>query len=362
MRIAVPPGWFTDTGLYELLEYRTHVGILDKVIFNVVNGPNLLARGVIGSQQQIWAGRWTFESPKWRVTLDSRPNLNDYVKKLTNNCGHSFTHVGLLEHTDQSNFGIDDGASELENLFLFLTLVRGSTVGIALPTGFHQGRRVWTRWTSGLSSIYSGSFSWADPHRTEDISKLWLDYLNARADSNWSDALPYAIRYYAEALQTRSSEVTLTLAQAGLELLATAILVERDQTFSADKWNDEKAAWRLRKILQAASISLKIPNECKDLRKARKMHGWNDGVDATVNMRNTVTHWSTGKPKVDANAWIEVSQLSLQYLELCILWALGYSGSAFNRIEGPIQPGCSSKIPWHSSNRSQNIDGTVRSP
>ena len=95
-----------------------------------------------------------------------------------------------------------------------------------------------------------------------------------------------------------------------------------------------------------ASIPLKYPKECRGLAATAKHNGWGDTADAITEMRNTVTHWTTGKASVDGRAWIDARQLAIQYLELSILWSLGYQGKTFDRIRGPLSPGCGVRVPW----------------
>ena len=348
-----PPGRGSDGGPCERLKFGTDNQVVDRVVFNVINGPDVLFRGLLRDRSNVWRGRCVLESPSWRVTLDSGPRLHQRVAELAESRRYAFTHVGVLEHPGGDAFTPIAADAALDELFLFLTFVRGATVGIALPTGFLKSRRVWTKWSSGLSAPYTGHFSWADPQRVSDVATLWPLLLASRSDHRWSQALLRSIRYYAEALPARSAEVSVIVAQAGLELLATAILVDRDRRFSETKWESKPAAWRLRKLLQSASIQLDLPAKAHALRAAARVHGWHDVADAIAAMRNTVTHWSTGKPDLDIAVWTDAQTVALSSLELSILWALGYIGSSFRRTEGPVMRGASAPVPWVGSQTTQ---------
>jgi hypothetical protein len=345
-KVVDPPGRISDGGPCDGLTFGADDQEVDRVVFNVINGPDVWFRGRLRDRSRIWLGRCVLEGPSWQVTLDSRPNLHQRVQELTESRRYAFTHVGLLERSDGGTFTPAAGELALQDVFLFLTLVRGATVGVVLPTGFLGSRRAWTRWTSGLSAPYTGHFSWADPNQANDVATLWPRLLAARSDARWSQALFRSIRYYAEALPARSAEVSVIVAQAGLELLATAVLVDRDRRLDEAKWESKPASWRLRKLLQSASIPLAVPAQTAALSEAARLHSWHDIADAIPAMRNTVTHWSTGKPNLDINVWIDVEKVALSSLELSILWALGYTGSSFRRIDGPVMAGASTPVPW----------------
>ena len=65
-----------------------------------------------------------------------------------------------------------------------------------------------------------------------------------------------------------------------------------------------------------------------------------------IAMRNTVTHWTTGRPDVDARVWAEAAQLAVHYLEMALLRSLHYTGRAFDRTVRPLWVGGSTRVPW----------------
>jgi hypothetical protein len=316
----------------------------DVVTFNLINGPDLTPLEPLRHRGYAWSGRWHLRDESWVITLDARRDLRERMKLVKRTNGYTFTHVGALRRSDGAPFNSSTAKGVLDGLFLFLTLIHSATVGIALPVGTLDGETTWRRWTSGLSSPYRG-FSWADPHTPADLAQLWPNFRSARRDPRWSNALLRAVRHYAEANQAVSTEVTLTLAQAALELLGTAICVDRDTLVPADKWETKKAAWKIRRLLRSR-VPLDIPKAHRALARAAKTHAWSDGPQAVTALRNTVTHWTTGKPTVDNAVWIEASQLSVYYLEMALLSALDYHGRALDRTTRPLIVGGSKLVPW----------------
>jgi hypothetical protein len=143
--------------------------------------------------------------------------------------------------------------------------------------------------------------------------------------------------------------VSVILAQAGLELLATAVLVDRDRRFRSEKWESKPAAWRIRKLLQAATLPLQIPAHMPALLQAKEQHGWHDAADAITAMRNTTTHWSTGKPDLDVDVWIDAERIAIFSLEHAILWSMGYAGTSLRRVDSSVVVGGSMPVPWRLS-------------
>ena len=316
-------GTVQTSGICDGIEFhRSDSDRYDIVTFNLINGPDLVPLEPLSRRGYAWSGRWHLSDESWVITLDARRDFRDRMRLVKRTNGYTFTHVGAVRRLDGAPFTKSTAKTILEDLFLFLTFMHGGAVGIALPVGTLNGDTTWRRWTSGLSSPYRG-FSWADPHTPADIAQLWPSFRAARSDPRWSNALLRSVRHYAEANQAVSTEVTLTLAQAALELLGTAICVERDNLVPADKWETKKAAWKIRRLLRDR-VPLSIPKAHRALARAAKTHAWSDGPQAVTALRNTVTHWTTGKPTVDTAVWIEASQLSVYYLEMALLSALDY--------------------------------------
>ncbi len=344
-RLREATGTVSATGVCDGIDFHLpRPNRCDTVTFNLINGPDLLPLGPLRQRGRVWSGRWQLDDAEWAITVDARADISNRIKDLKRTRGYAFTHVGTMQRIDRSGFVRSAARDVLDDLFLFLTFVRGATVGVALPVGTLDRQVTWRQWSSGLSSPYSG-FSWADPHTPGDLAALWPTFRAARQDSRWSNALLRAVRHYAEANQAMSTEVTLTLAQAALELLGTAVCVERDSVVAPDKWESAKAAWRIRRLLRSR-VPLGVPSTYKALTVAAKAHGWSDGPAAVTALRNTVTHWTTGKPAVDAKVWTEASQLSVYYLEMALLSALGYRARALDRTARPILTGGSTTVPW----------------
>ena len=213
--------------------------------------------------------RGHLDDATWSITVDARPDLGARIKQLRTTRGYAFTHAASLKRVDNDEFPASDACSLLEDLFLFLTFIRGAPVGVALPVGSLSGRPTWRRWTSGLSAPYTNAFAWADPHAPQDLAALWPQFRAARRDPRWSNALLRAVRHYAEATQAVSTEVTLTLAQAALELIGTAICVDRDKLVAWSKWDRKSADWRIRRLLNGC-VPTAIPKSSKALRAAAK--------------------------------------------------------------------------------------------
>jgi hypothetical protein len=112
-----------------------------------------------------------------------------------------------------------------------------------------------------------------------------------------------------------------------------------------EKWDRQRADRRLRRTIRGVTTHT-LPRSFKALTAAAKTHGWGDGPAAITAMRNTVSHWTTGKPNVDVHVWADTSQLALHYLELALLHSLNYTGRAFDRTTKPLSPGTAPTVPW----------------
>lgn len=330
-----------------------------RVRFHLTNFPGVLLRGLLGAPDGArWCGTIAVRGGPWTLRLDSRRETSE-IKCLKAQGTYAVTHIGELSRADGGPFGAGELQEALTCIHSLFSFARAAWVAPMLPVGFDQGGvPVWwqasARWcTAGLGR----GVTWLDRHDgagLEEVAHLWLELWQ---DPLWRQVLPRAVIYHLEAnRQGRDApsflEVKYTMAQAGLELLAWAILKE-DPITAAESvpWHRDNgaAAKNIRELLTWAGIPSTVPTELPDLVLELRAHeGWNDAAHLVPWLRNQVVHPRLRdgrfgpKQEVVLAGW----QLACWYVELVLLRRLGYTGRISNRLEPDHWVGQTIPVPW----------------
>ncbi len=291
----------------------------------------------------------SIEFGEWNIRIESYGPKIKWSRKTP-----QITHRFFLAHKDNTSFEPNTAQRCLDFLHYFLMLLAGVRSGPGVCFGFRDdGSFVY----STLSVYKIDQLNWPDtwvpsmghhavvpdrqPFELADL--IWKIMLN-QDRANWLTVL---IATYCDACRRESgSEHAVFLAQSGMELLGSLLLVDSQQILSSSTWRRMPAAEKMRLLLSRASIDTSLPDDLKHLIS----NDVTDGPDTIVMLRNALTH-PTGKniqalSQLEGRDRFEIWRLSVHYLELLILHTLGYSGGFNDRVRGH-EPGNVSKIvPW----------------
>lgn len=331
-----------------------------RVRFHLTNFPDVLLPGMLGTPDGArWRGTIAVEGGPWTLRLDTRRETSEIIKRLKAQGTYAVTHIGELSRADRGPFGAGELQEALTCIHFLFSFARTAWAAPMLPVGFDQGGvPVWwqasARWcTAGIGR----GFTWLDRHDgagLEEVAHLWLELWQ---DPLWRQVLPRAVIYYLEAnRQGRDApsflEVKYTMAQAGLELLAWAILEEDPITAAGSgPWHRDKgaAAKNVRELLTWAGIPSAVPAELPDLARELQGHeGWKDAAHLVPWLRNQVVHPGLRdglfgpKQEVVLAGWT----LACWYVELLLLRRLGYTGRISNRLTVDHWVGQTVPVPW----------------
>jgi len=354
------PGPSRYTGTVDRLT-RGSGEVLSSVRFHVVN---FGARGAViqDDEGHRWTGRNVLEGGGWRVLLDwlgpkayPRPRKPDgsLGESVLEREGYEITHVGSLQRLDDASFTAADTRPVLDLLFWLLTFARGRWCGVLLPVGLDVGgERVWEQW--GVPKVHQrtptgdqGS-SWYLPD-SEALGLTFPMMVSQWSDPAWQEVLRLAIDLYATANVQSSSSIALVIAQATLELLAWAVLVERQQVISRTGFKKLETSATLKRLLDNSGIPIEIPAGLPKLSAEAADRQWENGPHVITSLRNAVVHptWNrhTGLGIPDL-PWQDAARLSLWYVELILLRFLEYAGPYRNRLTFSEET-----VPWVGQGR-----------
>lgn len=302
-----------------------------------------------------WLGRFNLVSDDWKITLDKAENYQSVFLALKTLGGFALTHIVKIERPGGQQFDIQEIESLKEALFYFLSFARGFWIEPTLEVGFDgNGKKVWESWSRPRTDSWRNVGSWFDRQQPNRLTELWRGFLAKLNDPVWGEPLRRAIRWYIAAnLKSGDLEGAIVLAQTGHELLSWTRFVS-EKGLTSEGFDKLPASDRLRLLLVEARIPLVVPSLLSSLAPRCQTEKLIDGPHAITFLRNKLVHPTpTNLQRLASFNYNELQDaylLSLWYLELLLLYVLGYQGEYGNRLiylraTGQVEP-----VPWITSN------------
>lgn len=298
-----------------------------------------------------WLGRFSLTTDEWRITVDKVDNHQDLFPFLKASGGYAITHMMKIERVDDKEFDVRKIESLVEDLFYFFSFSRGSWTSPVLEVGFDKkGNRVWERWTKPRTDTWRSLASWFDPQVPERLTYFWPQFHRRLNDMTWGETLKRAIRWYIAAnLKAGDLEGAIILAQTGYELLSWTRFVA-EKGLSSEGFDKLPASDRLRLLLLDAGIPPSVPSSLRAIIPRCQSEKWTDGPHAVTQLRNRLVHPSSRNLQrlldLSNDELQDAHMLSMWYLELALLYLLGFKDAYANRLIylrslGQVEP-----VPW----------------
>lgn len=164
--------------------------------------------------------------------------------------------------------------------------------------------------------------------------------------------LKLAIHWYIEANTNAGAvEGSVVLAQAALELLAWAVIVDERGREDAKVFRKAHAAEKIRKLLRELQVPTDIPGELAELRNAAYRLNTPTDPEIFVRLRNGIVHSNKSKradiaPIIDSARW-QALQYGLWCIEMVIIRLCKYQGVYSDRLRHKWV-GEVTTVPWLS--------------
>jgi hypothetical protein len=227
--------------------------------------PNFLAYvgDWIGQDDRANRGRAVLSAAGWRVTIDSRPELDQIATDVDRTGGYAITHVGRLEREDGNPFTRDQAREMLTGLYWYCSFVTGAAGGPVLPVGFNgAGQAVWSEWVDPNTAPWKTALGCASKVRANELANLFLGFIDRWLDPHWSRVMSMGIAYYLDANIPRSIQRAVALGQVGLEMIVYALLIDGQHK----TWDEIKPIGRaITRLLEHFGIPTAIPDHFRDL-------------------------------------------------------------------------------------------------
>ena len=304
-------------------------------------------------------GRLVLAGGGWVITLDPVRGKRQVIEHLEANSGFGVTQVGRLERGDGSHFKAEEADEVLQALSWYVSFAAGHWTRPYLTTAFDEnGGQIWQIWDHETSSPYRAQDTWIHSHHGSHFEGPFPGFMDLWIDETWRGVVKQAVHWHIESnARTNSIDGAIVLTQTAFELLASAILVDREAWLSQEEFDGLKAIPRIRLLFKWAGIPTGVPPQAGELVKLAmakennfcRLNGDPDAAAVMTWIRNKITHptrknlEALGRQPFEAK--LEAWRLGLRNLDLCLLRLFGHNGSYCDRITRGRFP-TADPVPW----------------
>lgn len=291
--------------------------------------------------------RITLKDNPYTITMDKIIGYKDQMEKLNNSSGYLLLYAGKITK-DKGSISLSDLQKWHDRFHHFLYFLNGRRVAPMFYTGIHAGEKIWTDYTGYFVDVFKPATSWSDIMFLNDLPQLWTAYNKLWKDEMDKDFLMTAIHWYIAANSMAGGvEGSIILIQTALELIYNWLIVEREKVILGNDADGLSAANKIRMILHEMKVKPGIPAA---LTKLSAIPTVQDGPEVFVKIRNALVHGQETKRvellKISLMAKYEALQLGIWYVELSLLYILGYKGKYNNRTDGNNWRNTGTLVPW----------------
>jgi hypothetical protein len=291
--------------------------------------------------------RITLSTDKYTIKLDKLPDYKKRAELLANSGGYMLLYTGCIVK-NKGTISNKEMVEWMDRLHHFLYFVNGRRTAPLFLTGVHDGHAHWTDYTPYTVDIHKNTETWSQIHFMNGLNDAWKKF-----DALWQneldkDFLISAIHWYVEAnSQSGYVEGAIILAQTALELIYNWLLVEQKKLIQGKDSDSISASNKIRLLISQLHIDQSIP---VDLMALSAIENAGDGPEIFVTIRNALVHGQEKKRaeliKISLTAKYQALQLALWYIELSLLYILGYTGNYHNRTSKEKWKDTGQPLPW----------------
>lgn len=313
---------------------------------------------IIKNETKSYSGRISLNFDDKEIILDKLPDFEQRLENLKKVGGYHVTYSGKITFQESKN--LNEMRREKEILNCFLQILNGKQVFGLFFTGMHEGEIVWQDFRSyPIESYHERGYScfplFLKKEDVDSLATLYNNIQNFWKQEDQKGMIKLAVGWYLEA-NTKPYyhfDTSLIISQSALEMFYNWLMVEKNKIIRGK--TNLSAANKIRLLLYRIGLNNEVPDKFSNLKKFlvnNKNNNEEDAVDAVVLYRNAIVHGDYEK-RVKLQSFTsafkgEAKHLSIWYLELCILYVLGYNGRYNNRTTAKYISD-SEEVPWNIS-------------
>ncbi|MCU9807460.1 hypothetical protein LEQ06_04245 [Paraclostridium sp. AKS46] len=291
----------------------------------------------INHGSKFYRERFEIEIGEYIVIVDKRA---DYDKKLYEELkyeeGSLMTHIGRVKRKDNNPFYIKDIGNILNNIEYLSMFMSGRHMSIFNITGYIENKKVYEMWQDKKVTPFkkiqtcTGAMNYSD-----DFQQYLYLMFNILNDKYIERVLKHCIEWYIEICGYTIIENRIISVQIALESLSYVVLVEGDilkesKKISKSVFKSKKASEKIRMLLDTCNVKygIKIINEILKF-------SIDDGPHIITDFRNIIVYPSKkdNYSSMDTKGLWSILQIETRYLDLVMLFIIGYEGYYTNRLE-----------------------------
>ena len=328
-----------------VLRRSAHIVEADAVKFHLPSFPRYIGSSVTFGQGET-ACRLSFEYQNWSIAIDAIDRDPELVERAAQSSRYLLTHVGEIRRRDRSRVQSGELHGFLRKLRKLLSFLAGRWTSPVLLVGYRDGEIIWQEFRQTTTDPYDGIGSWWNPQNPA-IASIAEPFLRKLDDPTWDMALQRVMWWLFFAnRQTAGTDGSLVLAQMALEALAWYANEKVDWKVKRSEFKRMKTRERIRFLLRGCRIPTQIPEEASFLTEALQTSkdetDDKDGPYALVKIRNDLAHAVETSKLLAPRVCMETLKLALTYIELSILYLIGYAGMYRHRC----RPAIEEPVPW----------------
>lgn len=278
-------------------------------------------------------GRQVFEHGSFSIVIDKSDKYDAFHKELKKSGGYLFTCGGEIT-CKKGSFSLSDVEELLLSFHNFISFVNGRETSLYFLKGEHESEVIWEDFTNYTCEPFKEITRWSNIAGLDGLNEIWMNFSTMWKDADKKDFLLYSIHWYLNGnANNGSTEGSIIFAQTGLELVYNWFLIEQKKLILGSDANSLSASNKIRLLLAQLSIPREIPIELKNLKSLPDIE---DGAEVFTLIRNALVHGQEKKRRdlrdIGTLERFEALEIGLWYLELSLLYILGYKGKYNNRI------------------------------
>lgn len=319
---------------------------VDYVDFNIIN-LDKIPGSLIKYNDKLFAGRIKFEFSDYIITIDKRYDYNKKLKeKLKSTSGYLITHIGRIQRKDKNKFKTKSIIKIIDRISYSLTFFCARYVSIPIINGFDDGKNNFRLRIQNPITEYKFLPCWSDTLSNHNNIEKYISLMLKKLEDEYFDiSIKKVIDWYINSIDNTNLENSIISIQIALETLSYIILVQ-DFTVLTDEEFDKNSSYsNIKLTLEKCFID--CSKKELDIFSENIKNRFNDGIEVIIYFRNKVVHPSRKDIFLDINyedIW-NIIQVGSRYIELIILFFIGYKGEYSNRLNercfGEVE-----KVPW----------------
>lgn len=323
---------------------------VSKIRFSIPNLREFFGDPIKTSERGVSRSRLSFETEKYSINIDQLIKYKELKNKLKLKGGYIILHSGELIKKEGA-IQYDDLIYLKYCLSSFLSFLNGRKVGVFFAQGIHEDEVIWTDFTPMYVELFKTVHSWPCKLSIEGLNESWKNFFEIWKLLDEEDFLNSAIHWYLEANSDSIIDNSIILTQIGLELVYNWFVIENKKMLIGKDAENISAANKIRLLLSQIGLKNELPIHFTELNSYLIQNNLPDGIEAFVQIRNTLVHSQEERRKklssVDPIVLYQVHELGLWYLELAILRVIDFRGKYCFRCSDKKWSGQNEiSVPW----------------